>query len=680
MSLPRHSSLAARLALALAVSLGGAALAAPPAAAQTLNQLGVARLNQDAQALWAQDGLPMARRLAEQELQKLVGVPHQVVNSKTRAKIIAVHSVVLDCATAPGLTRLDGARIEGRLPLSGAWRIAVEARVNVKGEIAWIPFEDTFNVRLEVRNLSASIRADIDSSDPAAPRVTRVYPPQVAFNLRVDSANAVVQFVSFLTPGLLDPVANAAARAGAVYLAQKMSAIVSSTPQVIGAGGPAHPTVAPANLEAAVAKLEDQAWRWKMPYGTIFGMKFRDDYLGTWEQSLADPSFAPVPDEIEHYGDSTTNTGELMAGLAYRYAATRDAGTLARIRALVDTYDVLLHMKGTPGDLNRNILPLSAVPWRTLGATEYAITWNGVPHMASDYISRDAYFGTFFGLSHVHDLVGDPQVKAKAGALIEVALDYLLRNDWTWRKRDGSFGERWQGVLEQQYAWVLAAHRVNPSKYHAVREQYKGFADLVWVPFMIAVTDPHYSYFKFGLGGGSLHTLLRLETDPVRWQRAYQGFSIMRRFIGHHQNAYLNGFYFAADASSRAHLGAENRTLLTALLRQPRRKTRVDLKGDASIAQMPYTLPVDPNLIYPSGNQAPATIMIARYPIPVPKRITSGFAWSKSPFSLDHGHPAAPDARAEGESVDFVTPYWMSRYYGAIRAPLTGRPARRPRP
>src|SRR5688572_29631571 len=98
------------IAAALAVALAGAA-AAPAAQAQTLNQLGISRLNQDAQTLWAQDGLPMARQAAQQQLQKLVGVPHQVVNAQTHAKIIAVNSIVLDCPGAPGLTRCDGAGI-----------------------------------------------------------------------------------------------------------------------------------------------------------------------------------------------------------------------------------------------------------------------------------------------------------------------------------------------------------------------------------------------------------------------------------------------------------------------------------------------------------------------------------------------------------------------------------------
>jgi hypothetical protein len=329
-------------------------------------------------------------------------------------------------------------------------------------------------------------------------------------------------------------------------------------------------------------------------------------------------------------------------------------------------------MKGTPGDLNRMIMPMSAYPGGAgaLKSDEYVVNYQGVDYFASDYISRDCYFGTFFGLSHVYDLVDDPQAKADAGRLIECAIDYLLANNWTWRKRDGSFGERWQGVLEQQYAWLEVAARVNPAKYGATRAAYAGFADIMWTGFWIAVMDPYYSYYKFELGGGSIYTVLRLENDPVRWQREYQSMAIMRHFIGHHENALFNGYYFAADASSKSRLGDENKLLLTCLLRQPRRQVRYDITGDTTIEHSTYTLPVDPNLLYPDpNNTTPATIDVAKYPIPVEKRCAAGFAWSVSPFRLKSGNPWAANPNWEGESQDFTLPYWMARYYGAIAAP-----------
>ncbi len=665
----RTSSLPAALAFAFIAALAGPCLVSRSAEAQTLNQQGVNRLNQDAQQLWAQDGLPLARQAARDELQKLVGREWPIVNQHTSFKILALNSVTIDAPVAPGLTRLDGSRIEGRLPLSGAIRVAAEFRVRLKGKILLIPFDDTFNVSVELRNLSAWFRIDLDSSDPAAPRVVAVPPPAVTFQIKISSANELVKYISVLTDAVLSPAANIVARVGLAYLANKIMNLAATTPSIVGT--PANlPPVRPADLEGAAKVLQAQVEATKVPFGTIFEMQYRDPYYGTWEESIKN-GIQLLPTGYESIFDSTTVSGEYLAALAYRYAVTRDPVTLANIRKLVGAYRTLLTMKGEPGNLNRLIMPLWAyqAAGLTISGDKYVIRYQGEDYVASDYISRDCYWGTMYGLSHAYDLVSDPLLRDEIRQLAEMAIDYLLRNNWTWRNRFGGFGERWQGVLEQQYAWLLFAERVNPAKYGAIRAQYQGYTDILWTGFWIAVMDPYYDYYKFELGGGSLQIVLKYETDPVRWQRAYQGMAILRRFIGHHQNALLNGFYYAADPGSKAALGAENENLLTRWLRMPRRKFRIDLTNDPTIEKIPYTLPLNPALLYPGGGSSPQTILIAKSPIPVEKRIAAGFQWSVSPQRLTLGYPYNPNPHAEGESLDFLLPYWMARYHGAIRGP-----------
>src|SRR6185436_14789021 len=116
------------------------------------------------------------------------------------------------------------------------------------------------------------------------------------------------------------------------------------------------------------------------------------------------------------------------------------------------------------------------------------------------------------------------------------------------------------------------------------------------------------------LGGGSMHTVLRLETNPTRWARAYQAIAIQRRFIGHHQNALFNSYYMGSDPAARATLGADNANMLTRLLRQPRRKIVTDIRNDPTIEHTMYTLPIDVNQFYAGANM-PA-VEIAKYPIP----------------------------------------------------------------
>jgi hypothetical protein len=272
--------------------------------------------------------------------------------------------------------------------------------------------------------------------------------------------------------------------------------------------------------------------------------------------------------------------------------------------------------------------------------------------------------GLFYGLSIARDLFDDPAMQQSAQQSMEMALDYLVRNDWTWRRRDGSYGERWAGVLDQQYAWILAAWYGNPARYQALHDQYQGFADILWTGTWTAMIDPYDSYYKFQLGTGTMYVLLEHETDPAAWMRAYQAVVIQRHYIGHHFNAHFNNMYLAFDPASKPRLGAENTNLLSRWLQWPRRRQRVDLHGDPTIPKIMYTPPL-------GAVANPQPIEIAKYPLPPDQRIGSGFTWSVSPCQLDPGFPAGPDAYIEGETLDFVLPYWMARYYGAVTPPPT---------
>jgi hypothetical protein len=549
--------------------------------------------------------------------------------------------------------------------------VGASVRVHCHGCIFGIDWYDDFDVGLELDDLSAGIAIDLDSSDPAAPKVTRIYPPTVSFGLQVTSTNDVVQFLGWIGSDLVTGVGRAVANAALVYLVQKIN-VAQVSPQVIGGSSTLAP-VAPADLEGAAVKLENDMVANKMPYGDCVEGWFDRDYAGTWEQSLNDPTFTPGNldlVQVSDAGDSACNSGWYLAGLAFRHATTHAPEALSRAKQMIATYHTLLNMRGTPGDLNRSVTPYSPAIWATFNPADgnWVGTYNGQSYVMSGYISRDAYTGCFFGLSAAHDLIDDPQVKADAAANLESALDYLLAKHWTHRKPDGSYDERWQGCIEQQYAWVNAAYACDPVKYGPVLDQYKGYADLIWASVWTGVIDPYYQYFKFGLCSASLHTALRTETDPVRWQRTYQGLAILRHYIGHHQNAQLNDVYLAADPSSVARLGAENQNLLTRWLRQPRRYMIDDLRNDPTIEKTTYSLPIDPNSIVPNSGQT-QTVVVAKYPIPVERRVSASIRWDRSPYSLHEDYLWGPQPRHEGESIDYQMPYWMARYYRAIPGP-----------
>lgn len=649
------------LAPAIVALLAGALLAG-----DALNAQGISRLNRDAQELWEKDGLPLLRPMAMAELQKLVGVPHPAGKHAT-ATITRIKSLTLDVPTAPGLRRCDGSAIVAAIPREGCWDLGVRVDVHVKGKVLGVKVDRTYDVGIELDRFQAELQLDLDSTDPAAPTVVRVRPPKVDFKLKVKSSNWLLGLLTWITRPLMNGVARVLVKVGAEKVAGQVTPMVQAQPVVIGdAGGAGLDPVPPANLEDLAVKLEADTYKYRVPYGTVWERISDKDYLGTWEESLNDPTFdAGVLDKraTGPQGDSALMTGHLLAGHCYRWALTGSPEALDHARGLLRSFRTLLTMKGEPGNLNRTICPMS--PEIDLDATTYAQVFQGTEYVMSDYISRDAYMGTFFGLSVAHSILASPADKAEAGALLEMAIDYLLRNHWTWRKRDGSIGERWQGTLEHQYAWVLAAYAVNPQKYAALLQDYAGYSDLMWVGVWTGVADPIQSYYGFNLLNGVLHTALEHEHDPVRWQRAYRGMAVMRRFIGHHQNAHFNNSYGAADPASLPRLAAENEVLLTRWMRMKRRFLIGDLTNDPTIEKITVALPIPK--VSNASTPFQQTMTIARQPIPLEKRLSTGFRWSRSPVRLSDDYIGTPEPNKEGEGVDFVLPYWMSRYYGLVR-------------
>src|SRR4051812_11859933 len=274
-----------RAIAAAALLLSGAA------SAQSLNAQGIARLNQDIASLWTHDGVPMAQSAAAAEGQKLLG--DHVVDSKTTVSVLAINALTLGISASPGVQQLDanGARLS--LPLGSSWNATVDARVRVRTRILF-NIDQTFNVKAEITGLNADISTVFDSSDPAAPKETKVNPPGVRFNVKITSSNLLVSAVGFLGSALVDGLVGKALIAiAAKVVAQRLAGMTANTPSLMNAGGPALAAVARADLEGAAAKLGDQMEKLRTPFGPTLEMRFDQPYTGTWAQSLNDPSFNP---------------------------------------------------------------------------------------------------------------------------------------------------------------------------------------------------------------------------------------------------------------------------------------------------------------------------------------------------------------------------------------------------
>jgi len=142
------------------------------------------------------------------------------------------------------------------------------------------------------------------------------------------------------------------------------------------------------------------------------------------------------------------------------------------------------------------------------------------------------------------------------------------------------------------------------------------------------------SYFKFNLDYMTFYNLVRLQNNSDN-QAAYQ---IVRFYTASHQNAFFDIVDEALEGPN-ASRDAEMRTLLDQWLQRPKREVYVDLSKTVAVA---------------------AARLASRFPVPL--RPTLEFLWQIDPFQLVGGG----DGTVEGSGIDYILPYWMGRYYGAI--------------
>jgi uncharacterized protein (TIGR03437 family) len=369
--------------------------------------------------------------------------------------------------------------------------------------------------------------------------------------------------------------------------------------------------------------------------------------------TVTDPIFAsPSSDQIVGYtrcGDSAIWTGHYLAAEAFRYNVTHSADALANATKAIAGIKMLLDVTGT------DLLARCAVPVNSpyLAGIEGEEAHNGIHtnnSMGLVWIgntSRDQYSGVMFGLSTAYDLIDDPTVQSNAAALITRIVNYLVGRLWTVVMPDGSVSTTFIGRPDQQLSFLQVAHHVN-SHFSVTYDASSVFmAAAVATPIAYdALSDD--SYYKFNLDYINLYDLLRLENGP-NGSLYRASYAILRNHTASHQNAFFDVIDRALNGPNPAR-DAEMTALLSQWIQRPRRNFSVDLSD---------TVPV-------CGDQACE-------PVPVPLRPPTDFLWQRSPFQLAGGGSGT----IESAGIDYILPYWMARYYGAL-TPFTVQSAAAP--
>ena len=489
-----------------------------------------------------------------------------------------------------------------------------------------------------------------------------------------------------------------------------------------------------------------------LPYGTVLSI---DTSTSTRKKSYG----------LEN--DSMIWSGHYLAAEAFRYAATTSPDALTRVRTLLDgikqnfdatTDAVVMDGRMTPvphtyaGVFARSSMPRTD----TLGYTDGALDKRGgcyyvkpsggwrdargtYPTLAAaearnarisaltplgkvilvgfgcgdrgekDHpISRDQYLGLFMGLGYAYALIPDTAIRAQIRALVDPALDYLVRNNWNVPlPPTGRIVTTFIGDTDAQLALLRIGATVDPAKFAARYQSAAPAVDLAWIPIWISTVDPAVAYFKFNLGHAAMGPAAYLETDPTLKAGYLRAYRILAAPTLTHRNAYFDLVDILTGAARASSASASNPSMTRGgeitsdladwltrwnAVKGPNGMPRNVTSAAAAqyLAKLWTTNPQDV-VAYTDTNRNQG--WLADFVVPLWARPGNGmdFVWQRSPFGAGVDGPkssrrasdavtrrsyacgARPPSAAqlalcsaegsrEGPGIDFLLPYWLGTY------------------
>lgn len=334
-------------------------------------------------------------------------------------------------------------------------------------------------------------------------------------------------------------------------------------------------------------------------------------------------------------GDSAIWTGHYLAAEAFRYRVTQAADAFSNVKKAIAGIQALTDVTGN-GLLARCMI-LANSPFAAGIQSEEA--HNGIyispPWVWVGNTSRDQYAGVVFGLGIAYDLVDDPAIKNSISTLVTRVIDYPRTHNWTIPEPDGSNNLGFIPRPDFIETFLAVGRHINPSHFAG---SFLEERTLLLVPIATPLrveTRSDDSYFKFNLDYINFYNLVRLDANPGNTDSRV-AFSILRNHTVMHLNPFFNMIDRGLNGPNAAR-DNETLALLDEWLKRPsRRDNFVDLHGAVPVC----------------GDQA-------CQPIPVALRVPTDFLWQRSPFQLAGGGSGT----VETAGIDYILPYWMSRYY-----------------
>ncbi len=620
--------------------------------------------------------LPGLQAMLQQQAQGMAGSVYS--RGAIDIEIVNVQTLASQMLVAPGLTTLTADTLRLRLPRQGSWDLVLEAdirvRITITGSIA--PAID-IPVTVTVSDISAEIEVGFDHTDPTRPTLNRVGNPVINFAVRIDSPSPLLAQISPVLTPLANTLTHTALNVALGGLLPSLSGLQGIPGQIPGAGAaPLADSGTAVPFEEIMKRIDQKTRRDNMPHGTLMGAFMDTSATDSWEDAYRQGGPGNVGTVLSwgSGGDSAIFTGQYLAAMAFRYAATGDADALGSLNHTLRGVAKLLDVNGGNGLLARCVAPQGSPVAQSFGAIYKTTQINGQPwvsYQGSYGITRDQYSGVFYGLSIAWELVSDSLVRAECERLLEMMLDYLIANKWVVDEDRGPLGTgasegplHWTGVGIQKTTFLLMGHRFNPSKYAAEIAAVGPVSDMAWFGAWTSVLSVD-SYYKFNLSHLAHYNYFRLETDMQRWQGYQRAFRILRRYVGHHRNAHFDLIDTTIDPSTSAVYYPQTREVIRQFLRRNHREVAPPVVDLSLVVYGPVAqtgIQTNPGGGYSLGT---TTTQMPTEPIDVEiRKYTGHFLWQRDPFS-----PATPNAgndKNEKGGLDAVLPYWMGRYYGAF--------------
>jgi hypothetical protein len=606
--------------------------------------------------------LPVVRKQVDQILTaQLVGASVAGVSVQGLRNLdIAIDPPPALFASAPAAQQ----SVTMQLPAApSTWRIGatidVGATITVQVLGQWVSTPITLAVDVEVSDISVTQTVDLDMSQPGQLTVRGVATPTVNLRLDLTSPSPVLSTVAPALTTILDPVIRVALVAAAGVIQREIGVQFQGLPATFswGVGGPALTAIAnPPALEPLSDEYLERTRRDLVPFGMVYSADYDDPR----------PGHGTIIG-YDDMGDSPIWTGFYACAELYRHELIGDPVGLASVSRVLDSLDVLLHVSGQPGLLCRAAVPLSSPYVSTLARAndKFVGVYQGIGYQAISNISRDQYIGTFLAIGQA--MKRAPSLRAKAGALAAVSVDYLEGAGWVPRRvSDPSVIT---APFLQSPASLVAFPKMaamhDPGRYGALAQRMEPLADMMWFGNWLSSREVHESYYKFNLTHANHLSLFELETNPTLYRTYLRSHSTIRPVIGHHQNAWFDLIHAIAIPTQRAQWAPAIQISLERAALRPRRGFAVQNSQDPNVQIATYTAtqPTGGGSPGSSLQTQPRTRNLAVYPIVPENRPPSNFFWQRSPFELDAG---APPTR-EYSGTEISLPYWAARSHGILR-------------